>query len=216
MKFKKSHLPKHTFRLYPNTGDKFMLRHFSTFLLAFILLVTTACQSNMAGNVVTSRTSAGKVVYGTVASSRPVIIKENENMSENALGGAAGAVAGGVAGSAFGKGTGNNLSTVGAGLAGAVLGAFIQDQLGTQQGQEYIVKLDSATSVSKKSKTKRSNLNITGNRNIVEDDLSTSVTPAATESDTVSVIQADKQPLPNGTRVMVVFRDDGVRITPAQ
>jgi outer membrane lipoprotein SlyB len=183
--------------------------------LLSVILCTTACATKRSGDVVTSSTTVGKVVYGTIMSSRAVTIKEHEKLSDNTLGGLSGGVAGGVAGSALGKGTGQGLSTIGGVIAGALLGAYIEDELGTQQGFEYIVHLDAPRKPKVVSPRKTGNYRIKENSVTVEEDIAASIIPSDRASEALSVIQQDEQPIANGTRVMVVIRDDGTRISPA-
>lgn len=183
-------------------------------LAAAPLFLLSACTRNMDGNTVSSSSSVGKVLYGTVVSARTVTIKDNERLQDNVVGGAAGGVVGGVAGSGVGKGTGQDLAVVGGAIAGAVLGAVIQDELSTSQGQEYIVRLDGAQQTANTT-TYKKDIKLTG-RNGVENDVMDSVQMAPTQAEMISVIQQDDVPIQTGTRVMVVYRDDRARIVPAQ
>lgn len=186
---------------------------------AFFSLVTvmafalTGCADQTGQRVVTSGASAGKVVYGTLMSYQAVTIKDKKNLSDNALGGIAGGAAGGVAGSTVGDGKGQTLATIGGVIAGAVIGAAVEDQLSTKQGFEYIVQLDSPKNPNLVGKRSKKDTNISRGGGI-EDELSDSVIPNDTAMDAVSIIQDDKQPIPVGTRVMIVYRDDGARVTP--
>lgn len=184
-------------------------------LAAFLAL--SACNRTMDSGTVSSNSSVGKVIYGTVISARAVTIKDNEDLGDNVIGGAAGGVAGGVAGSAVGSGSGEAAATVGGAIAGAILGAVIEDQLSTSSGFEYIVKLDAPKAPNLV--TRRSNDNIrigSNNANEVERDVMASAIPEETATNAISVIQADDVQIAPGTRVIVVYRDDRARITPAQ
>lgn len=192
-----------------------MTHSLTKFFAALIIgaFALSGCSSANQSDVVTAGSTAGKVMYGTVVSSRSVTIKESKNLSDNALGGIGGGVAGGIAGSTIGGGKGQDVATVGGVLAGAVLGAVIQDQLSTTKGFEYIVELDAPKASS--SKTKRSLRTERGSKNAVEEDIQDSVVMDERASDALSVIQKDETPIAIGTRVMVIMRDDGTRIVPS-
>jgi outer membrane lipoprotein SlyB len=152
-------------------------------------------------------------VYGTIVSARPVVLKDAKQLQDNVLGGAAGGVVGGIAGSGMGGGSGQGLATAGGAIAGALLGAYIQDELGTQQGYEYIVKLDSPRYQGDIGSSKKS-VTIKG-QNSVSQDIKDSIHTTETESSAISVAQADDVMLQAGTRVMVVYNDDRPRVVPA-
>lgn len=181
-------------------------------VMAAATLALTGCANQTGQKVVTSGSSAGKVVYGTIVSYEAVTIKDKKQLSDNALGGLTGGVAGGVAGNAVGGGRGQTLATIGGVVAGAVLGAAIEDKLSTKSGYEYIVQLDGARNPNqvgnKRTRTVRSS-----SQGGIEDELAESVMPDDRAMDAVSVIQDDKQPIPVGSRVMIIYRDDGTRVT---
>lgn len=109
----------------------------------FALCALSSCASNMSGDVYTTSSSLSLTMEGQVISARPVTIKESEKMSDNTGGMLAGGLLGAVGGATAGNG--RALATVGGGLAGAALGAVIEDKLSTSKGMEYIVKLDMST-----------------------------------------------------------------------
>jgi outer membrane lipoprotein SlyB len=186
----------------------------SLVLVSAVALMLSACGRNMGGDVYSSDSSVGKVLYGTVVSARTVTIKDKESNKEPGVGAIAGGVAGGVAGSTVGGGTGSALSAIGGALAGAVLGNLAEDQLSTQSGMEYIVQLDAPKTP--KTIAKRSDERLTVNRgNSVESEVMSAAMPEESASDTISVLQQDTTPIGVGTRVMVVYRDDRARIVPA-
>jgi outer membrane lipoprotein SlyB len=179
------------------------------------LLLVSACARNMQGDVYSSSSSVGKVVYGTVVSVRQVTIKDNEDPNNNGLGAIAGGVAGGVGGSEIGKGKGSVIGAIGGALAGAMIGAVAEDQLSTTSGYEYIVELDSNKSSTNKIKRSATDLNV--NRgNSVESDVMNAAIPEENATGAISVIQQDDQPIAEGSRVMVVYRDDRARIVPSR
>lgn len=179
------------------------------------LLMLSACATNMRDDVVTSGASAGKVVYGTVVSYRAVTIKDSKELGGNAAGGLTGGVAGGVAASAIGSGTGSTLATVGGVVAGAILGAMVEDMLSTDEGREYVIKLDAPKNPNLVTERKERNVTVSGGANSIQDEVSASAIPSETEADAISVIQQDDAPIAVGTRVMVIYRDDGTRVVPA-
>lgn len=174
------------------------------------MLVLAACARNIEGSTYTSDNTVGKVTYGTIVSARQVTVKDNDKLEKNALGGLAGGVAGGVAGSSIGGGSGKGLATVGGAVLGAVAGAYMQDQLTTQTGFEYIVQLDSpryAETASKKNVTWKGS-------DSVAQDVKDSMHTSQTESDAIAIVQTDPAMLQAGTRVMVVYNDDRPRVVP--
>lgn len=178
------------------------------------LVLLSACGRNMQGDVYSSSSSVGKVVYGTVVSARQITIKDNESTKAGGLGGIAGGVAGGVGGSEIGKGKGSVVGAIGGALAGAMIGAIAEDQLSTSTGYEYIVELDAPKS--SKSSIKRSATDFNMNRgNNVENDVMNAAIPEETSTGAISVIQQDEQPISEGARVMVIYRDDRARIVPS-
>jgi outer membrane lipoprotein SlyB len=85
---------------------------------------------------------ASETYKGVVVSKRVITVQESERMQDNTTGMVAGGVAGGLLGSMVGKGKGSLLGGIaGAGL-GATGGAFLQDHLGTQDGIEYVIRLE--------------------------------------------------------------------------
>ncbi len=180
-----------------------------------LLLLLTGCGRDIGGSTYTSGNTVGKVIYGTVISARPVTVKDNDKLENNTLGGVAGGALGGVGGSGIGKGNGQNLATVGGVIAGAVLGAAIQDQLSTSDGMEYIVQLDKAQKKSPAAagSVSTSKYNISG-RDSVADDIKDSIDVAQTESDAIAVVQRDEAPIAVGSRVVIVYSDDRPRVVP--
>lgn len=186
------------------------MRRFVT-ALVIAPLALSACSRNLDSATYTSGNPVGKVVYGTVLSARQVTVKEADKLQDNAMGGLAGGVAGGVAGSAIGGGTGRSLATVGGVILGAVAGAAIQDQLGTTEGTEYIVQLDSSQKTVNKTIKKDYRI---GSTNSVDADINNAIQLSDTESNAIAVVQQDQVVIAPGTRVAVIYSDDRPRITP--
>lgn len=192
-----------------------LLKNTVLLVSAASLMLLSACGRNMQGDVYTSSSSVGKVVYGTVVSARPVTIKDNESLKGSGLGGIAGGIAGGVGGSEIGKGTGSAIGAIGGALAGAMIGAVAEDQLSTSNGFEYIVELDAPKTPKSIAIQKKEKINISTGKNSVESDVMDAAMPEETASDAISVIQQDDVAIEEGSRVMVIYRDDRARIVPS-
>lgn len=180
-------------------------------LFTAVIAMATGCGRRLGGDVVTSNNTVGKVVYGTVISTRQVTVKDTERMQDNVLGGAAGGVAGGIAGSSIGGGTGKGLATVGGAILGAVAGAALQDELGTSSGTEYVVMLDSASAAN--NMTQKRDYRVTGS-NSVKNDINQSIQVNDQVTQTIAVVQQDETIIAAGTRVMVIYSDDRPRVVP--
>ena len=189
-----------------------MTRSFA--LIALLTLGLAACAKNMSPDVYSSSTSVGKVVYGTIVSARPITIKDSEQLGANGAGVLAGGALGGAAGSGAGKGSGKTAATVGGAIAGAIAGAVIQDHLSTQNGMEYIVRLDSVKP-SSASTASRSRVSVKGQGEVTTD-IQRAAQVEATETDMISVIQDNSTVFSRGQRVLVVYRDDRARIEAVQ
>lgn len=175
-------------------------------------IALSACGRNLDSATVTSGSTVGKVVYGTVVSARNVTVKDTDSAKQNALGGLAGGVAGGVAGSTIGGGSGRSLATVGGAIGGMVLGSMIEDQLSTSSGTEYVVLLDVAPHAGSNNLSTRDYR--IGGGSSVSSDINRSIQLPDTASEAISVVQQDASPLGVGQRVMVIFSDDRPRVVP--
>ncbi|MHC0448569.1 MAG: hypothetical protein ACRY3E_00485 [Candidatus Lariskella arthropodorum] len=109
--------------------------------LIFALMLLSGCSRDLSSRTYTSDTTLSLTFEGVVLSAKPVVIKEHDKLSGNNTGIAAGALAGGVAGSALG---GNTTSILAGALIGGTTGAFIESGMGTAEGIEYIVKVDTS------------------------------------------------------------------------
>jgi outer membrane lipoprotein SlyB len=138
---------------------------------------------------------------GQIISSRPIIIKESDRLGDNTGGMVAGGAMGAVLGSGVGKGTGQNAAVVGGAVVGAVLGSAIQGKLGENKGYEYIIKVDVS---------KIKNEYYEGSAAM------RSAISAATTGGLVTIVQADKNAIPEGQKVYVIFSDKRTRIIPAK
>lgn len=115
------------------------------FLLALPLTVAS-CASDIDSNYY-STGSVGQLSQAqgcTVVSVRPIKVA-----TQNGMGTAIGGIAGGVAGSQIGGGnTAHLLGAVGGAILGGMAGDAAQKGLTSQQGYEYIVRLDNGNTVS--------------------------------------------------------------------
>ncbi len=182
----------------------------TTALLASVSMLA-ACARNLDSNTVSSSSTGGKVVYGKIVSARPVTIKDNARLQDNTAGGLAGGAAGGIAGSALGRGKGSDIAAIGGAIAGAVLGAYAEDSLSTQNGFEYIVKLEGPASAKPVTKHRE----VRTSHDSVKDDMDNSVQTASVTTNLVSIDQTDTQMIAKGTRVMVIYSDERPRVVPA-
>lgn len=109
-------------------------------LAGIALLALTACAPNINSNhYATSGTgSVGQAMNCTIVSVRQV----NVSSSDSSAGTILGAVGGGVAGSTIGHGRGSLLGALGGAALGGLAGNYAQEELSSQAGVEYIVKLD--------------------------------------------------------------------------
>ena len=189
------------------------MRHLlkSTAALLAAAVMLAACGRDLDSNTVNSSNTAGKVAFGKIISARPVTIKDNPKLQDNTAGALAGGAAGGVAASTIGKGKGSDIAAIGGVIAGAVLGAYAEDALTTQNGYEYIVKLEGDPS--KKPVTKHREVRVS--HDSVKDDIDNSVQTASVTTNVISVDQADDKMIAKGTRVMVIYSDDRTRVVPA-
>lgn len=182
------------------------MKKYSVYVFALVLLA--GCARNLEGDVYSSGEVGGKVLRGYVVSARPVIVKDTDDTSSGSLGGIAGGVAGGVAGAGVGGGTGRNMATVGGVIAGAVLGSIIEDQLSTQQGVEYIVQLNPDH---RNANPNRWQEERRIPRNDAEEEVRQSI-EFESQTDVLSVVQADEEIIPEGSAVFIVYHGDRPRV----
>jgi len=116
---------------------------FFTFLLA--VLLAQGCASSLKGDVY-SRDEAQKTMnfrWGTIESTRPVVIEGDQS----GKGAVAGAVIGGIAGSGVtGSRTQGLITAVGA-VAGAIAGTAAEKKMSQAQGLEITLKIDDGSNV---------------------------------------------------------------------
>lgn len=182
-------------------------------VLALILAFTlTSCARQMGNSTYVDSASTGIVYEGVIISARPVTIKSSDKLGEKpGVGMLGGGVLGGIGGSNIGKGKGSSAAAVGGALAGAVVGAMVEDALNTQQGMEYIVKLDdSSLDDGGDEFTDKSLRNPTVSQQI------RGSTKLGMKSRAISVIQGVQDgTFSAGTRVFVIYNDDRPRVVPA-
>ena len=168
----------------------------------FITLVSllNGCAPDLSSHVYTSDSRLNLTLEGQIVSVRPVVIKGSEKLSDNVIGIAGGGAMGAAAGAGIGAGTGQGAAIVGVAIAGAAVGALIQDKLSQANGSEYIVKVDIS---------KLKNVYYEGS-SAMRNAIST-----ATTSGLIAVVQSNVPLLQEGQKVYVIFSNSGARITPA-
>lgn len=118
-------------------------RRFAIAALAITPLVFIAgCANKTASSNVYSYEQAQReqiVRMGTVVSTRPIVIQNDQSSGMGTL---AGGALGGVAGSSIGGGRGQVLATIGGALIGGLAGNAVENQVGKTQGLEITVRLD--------------------------------------------------------------------------
>jgi len=104
----------------------------------------SSCAREISSNVYAADSvgEASRTLSGVVISARGITVQDSERLQDNGLGIIGGGLAGAYGGSHIGKGDGNTLATIGGAVIGATAGAFAEKSLKTQQGIEYVVKLD--------------------------------------------------------------------------
>ena len=182
----------------------------SAVALFVVLALISGCSRNLSSDNYTSGATSGKVLQGTIISARAVTIKEHDKLQDNTMGGLAGGAAGAVGGSAIGHGNGSLAGAVGGAIVGAVGGALVEDALGTSEGVEYLVKIDSANSQSDDTKHYKAIKAIT--KGGVNDDINASIdTPMQTNI--LSVVQKGDPSIGVGSRVYIIYSGDRPRLT---
>ena len=112
--------------------------------IIFLFLLTSlifGCARDLSSNVYTSDSTLSLTLEGQIVSSRPVIIKDSDKLSDNT----GGIVAGGVAGAALGSSASKdsrNIAIASGALVGAAVGAIAQGKMSHSKGYDYIVKVD--------------------------------------------------------------------------
>lgn len=179
------------------------------------LCLLSACAKEMGATTYRTDAAVGKVLRGTIVNVQPITIRNNDSASENGVGTLAGAAAGGAAASTIGQGDGKTVAMVGGAIAGAVIGALIEEELSTQAGFEYVVQLNNPRPQNKDAIRIKETQTRRGSSSI-EDDIKDSIQLQESESDLISVIQTDTQPLYVGQPVLVIYHDDRPRVVADQ
>lgn len=114
--------------------------------IGLLSVALTGCVSGLQGSTY-SRAEARQVqdvAFGTVLSTKPVVIEGNRS----GAGQLPGAIIGGVAGSSVGDGKGQQIFTILGAVGGAILGQQIEENASRAQGLELTVQLDSGRTLS--------------------------------------------------------------------
>ncbi len=127
------------------------MRKFSIAVMAALLaglMLVGGCAPRVGGSDydASSVRTPQNVAYGTVADVRVVRINDDSGTNE-AIGTVGGGVVGGVLGNMIGGGSGRTLATVGGAVLGAIGGYAGGKALGTQDGYEITVDMDSGGSI---------------------------------------------------------------------
>lgn len=162
-------------------------------------LLLSSCARDLSSNVYSSSSTLSLTLEGNIVSTRPIVIKENENLGDNVAGGIGGGAMGAALGSTVGNNGGKTVAVVGGALAGAVAGAAIQGALGKSEGFEYIVKVDTKG---------LNNFDYEGSA-AMRDAVS-----AAKTNGLVTIVQGKDVVLAQGQKVYVIFSDKRTRIIP--
>jgi len=122
------------------------MKKFITAAIVPALLALAGCAADIGANQYDSSSvgSISQALPGTVISVRAIQVRDNDRSAGTALGG----IAGGIAGSQIGRGsTAGILGAVGGTLIGGAAGNMAQKGLSSQQGYEYIIKLDNGRTI---------------------------------------------------------------------
>ena len=114
--------------------------------ISLLTLGLTGCISGLQGSTY-SRSEARQVQeveFGTVLSTKPVVIEGKQS----GAGQLPGAIIGGVVGSSVGEGKGQQIFTILGAVGGAVVGSMIEEQATRSQGLELTIKMDSGKTLS--------------------------------------------------------------------
>lgn len=186
---------------------------FKIMVLAIVLTVTlSACARQLGASSYTSSSVVGKVLEGTVVSARSVTVRNFDRYEKNVKGGAAGGVTGAAAGGSAHEDD-EMVQALGA-IAGALLGAAVENHLGTQEGMEYIVRVDPKY-VNKVKKNEAVHTNVTVGSKSIQDEIKDSIDFKDTETTLISVIQGSDVIIKPGQHVLIIYHDDRPRIVPA-
>lgn len=178
--------------------------HYNMIIMALSVILLASCAKNMNSDVYTEGSTPGKVLEGTVINARTVTIKAHDKLQDNTAGGLLGGAGGAAAGSAIGHGNGSLAAAIGGAIVGAVAGAVAEDALSTQQGTEYLVKLDKKY-IQQYDLTSRKIQAKAGSP--VEQDIVNS-TNVGTKTDIISVVQANDPAIKAGSHVYIIYTDD--------
>lgn len=173
---------------------------YRTAILGLIPVMFSGCARDLSSNVYVSSSTLSLTLEGQVISVRPVVVKENDKLGNNAGGMLVGGAGGAVLGASTGSGKGAVLGAVGGALLGGALGGLVEGQLSKSSGYEYIVKVD----------TSKLNAKYYEGNAAMRNAIS-----AATTSGVITIVQGADTLLNVGQKVYVIFSDDRVRVIAA-
>ncbi|MDR2682074.1 MAG: glycine zipper 2TM domain-containing protein [Holosporaceae bacterium] len=118
---------------------------FLSVILCGLGILVSGCARQISSSVYDAKTlgAANETFECVVVKVRKVMVEEGERLEDNKTGAVVGAVAGGALGNAIGGGRGRVISTAGGALLGGIGGAFAEKALKSQEGLEYLVRLNS-------------------------------------------------------------------------
>ena len=178
-----------------------MSNSFSKTVAAIMMLsLLSGCARDLSSDMYVSSATLSLTMEGSIISARKVKIREEDKLSGNTGGMVVGGALGAVGGNAIGKGAGRTAAVVGLGLAGAGVGALVQNELGKSEGYEFIIKVDTS---------KMKDLYYEGNAAM------RSVISTALTSGLITVVQKDNPGVMIGNKVYVIFSDNRTRVIPA-
>ena len=120
-----------------------------TFAAIAVAGVTACTSPTTSGTIYThgQTMTASHVQHGTITSVRNVEVRATNGNDDAVAGALLGGVVGALAGDQFGKGNGNKIMTGVGAIAGASIGSNMSKNASRAFSQEWIVKLDSGSSI---------------------------------------------------------------------
>lgn len=114
-------------------------------LVALAVSCISGCSRDFSNTSYTSHEvgEATEVFTGTIIDVKIVKISEKNRTADNSTGMFTGALTGAVLGSMVGGGHGSTAVATAGALAGGLIGAAAEDNMSTQKGAQYFVKLES-------------------------------------------------------------------------
>ena len=193
---KSLHIVWYLFLIFKGTN---IMNIIKVYLFTFVLLLSS-CSRNLSSSVHTSDETLSLTMEGKVLSVRDVTIKSHDKLEDHKDGLLAGGLLGGSAiGLDIGGGSGQAAGLIGAAIAGATLGTIVKDKISTNQGKEYVIKVDTS--------------NLKDNYYEGSDSMKHAISSATTNG-LITVVQGIENPLLEGQDVYVMFSNKRTRVIP--